>query len=567
VSEVEEPEATPREEEESSPPAARPASARRSSSPLRSAWRSTRAFLRRAFAPRGPRRRWVLVVGLLTIVIWQWGFASSRAKIDDTYKLTASSGLHNEQYFVYFYWYTGLFPVASTAAFIPCGYRCTPRQESLAPTKIEPGAAESLMRSRPETLVMDASWTWYAGDRGKIFLYMLDTWLKGAPWRPSVKPFHRFAFTGSLALLFFALWWVRRPVLGAAAVAFLGSNPFQLYEVNVNENVFGWSITTAILMLAIHVPLLTQRRIDPRIAFAWPIVTALLMATIRTFRSEPIPILAGALLSYAFVHFRGVTSARETWLRRGALLATFFAFFFVGHAFWSRYFVTKHEEARAVLAKIGGHPFPGPIRMYHHFWHPVWCGLGDFDKEKGYEWNDLKALAYAKPILQSEHGQYVPSGTWDVPRSLDEYWDEHGIYKKLPYDVPHYSETIRDKVLSDIKSDPGWYASILAKRVKRVIAEATPVRVAGWKKAIDIPGLSAWLFVPLLAMLALARERFAAKLLIFTLPTLTTALVVYSGRGVAYYGIYHLIMAAALVAIAVEGARTGVRAWRRRRDA
>jgi hypothetical protein len=323
------------------------------------------------------------------------------------------------------------------------------------------------------------------------------------------------------------------------------------------------------LLLAIHLPLLTNKRVDPRFALLWPIGTALLMSTIRTFRSEPMPMLAGALLAYALTRFTGEMSKRETWMRRGALVATFFVVFFLGHQFWTRYFLTKAAQANATLARVGGHPYPGNIRMYHHFWHPVWCGLGDFDKKYGYVWDDNRALAYAKPILQQKFKQHVPSTTLgvSVKNNLDEYWDEDGFYKKLPYDIPNYNEIIRDKILHDIKTDPKWFGRILYQRVARILNEATPVRVStrtGWW---DVPLLSGKLFLPVLLLALLARAKFATKLLLFTVPTVTTALIVFCDRGIPWYGIFHLVMAGIVTVFALEAVRLVVRFVRARQRA
>lgn len=542
------------------------ASARFVTAILRRVWRASRLIVARALGARGPRRKLVLLLGLATIIVWQNSFTWQKAKLDDSYRLTASSGMHNEPFFVYFLWYTGLFPVSSTLAHPPCDYRCTPNNESMAPAALSVDAAERVILTRPDTLVMDSSWTWYAGDRGKIFLFYLDAWLKGVPWKPSVKPMHRLVFIVALGSLFYAFWRERRPLLGALVVLFLGSNPFQLFEVNVNENVFSWNITLAILLLAIHLPLLTQRRVDPRWAYVWPIATAVLMATVRTIRSEPMPMLAAAVGSYLVVRFQGTRNIREVWLRRASLVATFFVVFLLGHAGWTRYFADKHEVARTKLAAIGGHPFPGNVRMYHHFWHPVWCGLGDFDKTHGYVWDDFKALEYAKPILESKFHEYVPSGSWrNAPKNSDEFWDDQGLYKKLPYDIPHYSDVIRDKVLSDIRREPGWYANILYQRLKRVLFEATPVRLTGWRGWWEVPVAVGKLFLPLAALMIALRSRLGVALLLFTLPTLTTAVLVYSDRGVVWYGVFHLLAAAIVVAIFIELVQTVIRGWRKRR--
>ncbi len=66
--------------------------------------RAVRLGLTRPFEPSGPRRAWVLVLGLMAILAWQRGFAREDATIDTTYKNAAASGMHEERQFVYFYW-------------------------------------------------------------------------------------------------------------------------------------------------------------------------------------------------------------------------------------------------------------------------------------------------------------------------------------------------------------------------------------------------------------------------------------------------------------------------------
>jgi hypothetical protein len=389
-------------------------------------------------------------------------------------------------------------------------------------------------------------WTWYAGDRGKAYLYLFDAWMKGVPWNPSLKPSSRFAFILSLASLFAAFWWIRRPIFGALIVVFLGSNPFQIYEVYGRDNVFGWSISAAILLLALHVPLLRRWKPDERWAFAWPILVGLFIATLRTVRSEPATLLASAGITYAFV-------TGFSWRRRAALVFALVVSFGIGQAYWGRHFVQQHERAAKAIAAVGGHPFPGKIRLYHHFWHPVWCGLGDYDRKYGYVWKDGLAAAYATPFLEAK-GIYVPQGTFFENGDPREYIDpETKIYKKLPYDIPFYNEVIRDKVLGDIKKDPLWYAEILAKRAGRILVEVTPIRATWWGGWLTIP----WSGVPAVAVILLfftMRSKLLAGTALFTLPTVASAFIVYSGGGMTFYGVYHIIAFGLLVGVLVHQA-------------
>jgi len=502
---------------------------------LRHGWRVAVVAIRRPMAPRGRRKQWLLITALFGIVFWQFGFSANSATLDATYRDRAASGVQQADRFVYFLYYLDLFPVGTT---VP------------NPELSEAGARRILAES-PGSLVQDFGWTWFAGDRGRIYLFLFDAWLKGAPWNPSVRPFHRLVFTLSLCALFASLWWVRRPLLGGITVLLLGSNPFQLFEVHANENIHGWPITTAILVVAMHVPYFASSKLDRRYRWLLPVATGALVATIRTVRSEPATILASALLSYLLL-------SGLAWRRRALMSGLLIAAFTLTGMTWNRWFEHKHDEAASLLAKIGGHPFPGPIRQYHHFWHPVWCGLGDFGGNYGYVWKDEAALAYAKPILERKYHEHVPVDDFGRQFGAEEYFDAQKVYKRLPFDIPYYNEVVRDKVLHDIGHHPLWYAGILAKRAWRLLSETTPVRVAWTSHWVTIP-MHGLVLLPLAALLFAARSRFLLAFLLFTLSTCLPAMIVYSGLGISYFGIYHIVAAAILLTAIVENVRWWIR--------
>lgn len=501
-------------------------------------YRKVRLLLTRPLGARGKRYLSVLFAGLLAIVLWQGAFASPRSKVDDSYKITAASGVHHDKLFTYFFYYLNLFPVVDGST-LNCA-RDARADIPGAPAEFSYDGAQRALSTRGRSLQQDACWTWYSGDRGKIFLYLFDAWIKGAPWNPSPTPASRVGFIIALGVLYAAAWWIRRPLVGAALVTFLGSNPFQLFEINGRPNVFSWNITTAILLLGLHLPLMQRwYRPDKRWVFLWPIGVGVLMASLRTIRSEPMPMLLGAAATYALI-------VGFTWRRRAALVATLAVSFWFAGALWGRYFVDMQRRSAEVVAAHGGHPYPADVRLYHHVWHPIWCGLGDFGQKYGYEWDDTRAAAYAKPILVSK-GVYVPTPSFTPSTDPREYLDpETKLYKTLPYDVPFYNDVIRDKVLSDIKRDPLWYAGVLMKRVHRIFTMTTPVRVtmpSGW---FTIPWHGV-VFFPLVALFALLRSRLLVGISLFTLPSVTTALVIYSDRGITYYGIFHIVTFALVI--------------------
>ncbi|MFP4056582.1 MAG: hypothetical protein ACLF0G_06915 [Candidatus Brocadiia bacterium] len=500
--------------------------------------RFPRSLFRLALQSRllaGKRRRWlVLAVGCVLIPLWQCSFAVQPSALDRRYRLLAASGIHHRHgvqgmsRFVYFLYYLGLFPVT------------TERE----PLDYSREGAERILEEHGDSLMMEWGHVIRSGQLGSALLYLPDAWVNGSPKNPSVRPSHMVAFVLALEGLFFAFWWAGQPLLGAFAVLFLGANPFQLFEVYAHENVFGWPITAAVALLALHVPVLGWREPSRRATWALAVLAGLLVATFRQVRPEVVALLLSAGTVY-------LTVPRRRWPMRLALVALLAGAFVAGSWGWRRYFDHKFAQAQEAVRGAGGHPFPGPRRTYHLLWHPVWCGLGDFDETHGYVWNDVAAVAYARPILADRYGLELPP--WDG-RSLvyeHSFWDEAGHYYKTPYEMPHYEDVLRRKVLGDIARDPLWYLGILGRRAWRVLCETTPPRIAvgAWWASLPFHGLAA---LAVLAVALWARAWAVAKAVLFVAPLSFTALFIYSGGGTPYYSCYHLLAAAALGAWLVE---------------
>jgi hypothetical protein len=526
-------------------------------------YRLLRVLVNRPLGPRGKRYLGVLLAGLIAIVGWQAAFGSGRAKIENTYRIVASSGVHYDRNFVYLLYYLDLFPAVSTA-----NSNCTSDTQggcwdtAGTPAPYNYDAAKDFLTKRGNTVQMDLGWTWNAGDRGKIYLYLFDAWLKGAPWNPTPTPAAKLAFIAALCALWASCWYLRRPVIGVFLIVLMGSNPFQLYEVHAHANVFGWTLIVAILLLAIHLPLLERQvlaRIDRNALFVWPVGVGILMATARTIRSETVPMLLAAIGTYALIH--GLSKKR-----RLAMIVVLGGAFFLTGQLWNWHFIRLQNRTTQVVASVGGHPFPPEaLRLYHHGWHPVWCGLGDFDTKYGYVWNDHNAAAWAKPKLE-EMGIYVPSGFFISGGDPREYYDADKIYKKLPYEIPEYTILIRDKIIHDVTHDPLWYLDILKKRAVRIFEVTTPVRLSWPTGFINIPW-KAWFTIPLVLFLFITRSRFWGLISLFTFPTLTTAFVIFSDLGTTYYGTYHHVACAVVGTMLTSHAMYwGLRAYRKQQQ-
>jgi len=480
-----------------------------------------------------------LVAGCVLIPIWQGLFAFDYLGLDRTYRLEASSGVHQEARFVYFLYYLGLFPVAT-------------EKPDLDYSR---AGAERVLEEAGDTLVMEWKHTLRFGDLGRTFLYLPGAWLRGSPKEPSLRPCHIGAFVAALVALYAALWWAGMPLFGAVLVVLLGSNPFQLFEVYARQNIFGWPITAGILVLALHVPLVFGRKPPRGVLWALPVVTGVVLASIRQIRTEAVVIIFSAAIAY-------LTAPRLRWWARAALVALLALSFGAVSRGWTLYFRHKHEEARRRVEAAGGHPYVWARDRHHTIWPSIWCGLGDYGGDRGYAWDDRAAVRYALPILERDYGVAPPK--WDgTTHVLDAYWDDAKKYYRSALELPHYDEVLRGKVVADVGGDPLWYAGILARRALRVLDETTPIRVGVGRHWVALP-MHGLVVVPALAFLLWARVWGFVRLIAFAFPLSATALAIYSGDGTCYYSCYHIVVAAFLLTRLSEAALGVVRRQRPR---
>jgi hypothetical protein len=95
----------------------------------------------------------------------------------------------------------------------------------------------------------------------------------------------------------------------------------------------------------------------------------------------------------------------------------------------------------APMALVGG-------AQQNDVWQPVWEGLGDFDRAKGYTWSDAVAEETAR--------RSGANALW----------------------TPESEAVFRAQVLRDVASDPGWFAGILSRRL---LATVTLWKLWPWR--------------------------------------------------------------------------------------
>jgi hypothetical protein len=208
------------------------------------------------------------------------------------------------------------------------------------------------------------------------------------------------------------------------------------------------------------------------------------------------------------------------WFSKENLVQKFlFSLIFLGFVFGIKsqirtYFDEKFNETYKLVVKYGGHPYDGPRIKQHRFWHPVFCGLGDFDTKYGYKWNDRVAYRYAVPILNRKYGMHL---RYSGKLHLDSYYDADSLYYVKFDEIDEYEDVVKEKVLSDILSDPLWYIKILFRRILRIFHVTAPFY---------------WLGIPFLILLVtfyFIKEYELVILFISSLPLSFTPFVIYSG--------------------------------------
>jgi hypothetical protein len=499
-----------------------------------------------------PRARWIrpamCTAGLIALILWQ--LLLFRMPWPEKYEFHASSGLAEQDKFAYFLYYANQFPIASTRNGLNYFFYYTRGGVPAQPNTLTytPDAAASALRNEGQTLMMEWGHTIRSGQLLSAYLFLPDAWRLGSPQFAEVRVANGALFIVSLVAVYLMSWWVGVPVFGTVFVLLIGSNPFQLYEAYRHENVFSWPITTFCVALALALPFLAGKRLSAWYLTGAALAAGMLTATARQIRPEPM-VLAGVLtLAIA-------CAGAMTWRARLATVALLVVTTVVGLRVWDAYFDRKFDQAAQTVSAAGGHVLNARADHYHVFWHPIWCGLGDFDTTHGHVWDDAAAIAYAQPVLKARYQQDLPwwwgvKGKEQAERTSDDYVDDAHVYYRVPYFEPHYDEVMRDKVLADIRHDPTWFLGILSRRIARVFTETTrPQLTLSTALALPLP-FSAVLVLPLALAGIYLRRWIDLKILAFSFAPSLPAVLVYSGRGMAYYSVFHLC-AIALVAGAV----------------
>jgi hypothetical protein len=383
--------------------------------------------------------------------------------------------------------------------------------------------AQQIFNEQAETLMMDHSSYILWGEHGKTLILLADAYYKNSTKDLSTVTFNATLFVLSLVLIFSVFYILRMPLLGFILTTLLGSNPYQLYEVYVRENIFSLNISVLILLLAINLPLFKNNFETIKKSFYYLLfatgLSGLLLGTMSHIRAEAISTILSCFVIYIFIPKFPVK------LKIIGLIMILVSFMLTTRA-WEYYFNIKFDEAYAAVDKVKEAPIDAPTfrENYHTFWHPVLAGFHDFDNKYGYKWDDNYAYNLAAPIL------------------LKNYPDKYNIQQnRETWSVRvEYKEIIRKHVLDRIIGDPKWYGEILYKRFEKMLNTTVPVGVYLDGNFYGIPFVSGWLFIPILLFFVYKRDWFWVKLLAFSLPASLLGIIIHASHNVPMASIYHI---------------------------
>jgi hypothetical protein len=464
----------------------------------------------------------IFLISILLLFMWQTSYYVTNVQVNPEYRRADATGFNHwwGKEFVYFYYYKGLFPLATT---------------DTAKVYSKQGA-EKIISTHPKSLRME--WGHWArfGESARMWLYLPYAIFKGTAENPEIIFANYLLFTLALIMLFIAFWNLRKPLLGLMMVIVIGFSPFMIYEIYNNNNVFGLMVTYVMILLALHLPYLFNRVNNKLYLIAC--LTGVLAAIMNNIRAESLAIVASCILVYLLNNSASI-------LKRIIPVVLLLLCFFITNKTIQAHFANKFNETKALVVKAGAVPFEGGKTMVHPFWHPIYCGLGDYDKKYGCVLHDTAVYNYVLPILRKKTGQALKYPGKTV-YEMAEYYDADSLYYKKAETIEGFDEIVKKRFIEMISNDPIWYGNILMKRIGDFFLNLSPIGITLNEKVIEIP-FSGIIVLILMVLLLFYRAFNWLKMIIFTMPLGVSVILIYSAYNSSYQSIFHLITFAIFV--------------------
>lgn len=442
-----------------------------------------------------------ILASLAAIVAQQASFLALEKDPDPYYRNVLNLGASYQRYYSFFYYFGG-FPVNLE------GHPTSTREDAVK-TLEKIGSTLT-----PGTGVYN---------RASIFIFYPDAWMKGRPDTAEMRTGHAVWFTLGLVSVFGALTYAGMPLLGLAVALLCGSDPFQVFELYhvTSSTIFPTVISTGLVVTAACILLGTQPMARRRLLSLLVVALCGAVAALQyEIRLEGVGVFFGAAFALALC------------LPHSKLIKLVLAVVFAISAYttsmaMNQVFAASFDKANDVIASYGGKKAPSGNPYYSTQWWALWSGLGDFDEKYGFLADDRTGISYY-----------------------------YGHGKDLPSEQSHRQNTI-----DTIANDPAWFADIVFKRLKRVLADNTPYRLGWGAKFVDLPIPAGPVTIAglllLLANLALSWRSAAARsrVILFVVPLSvgTVAIGQLADYGLQFYSIAHLFIFPYVVCFVLDG--------------
>ncbi len=444
---------------------------------------------------------WLVITAIVIVNIVFYNNIARYASFIDVQIREDASGfsIDKANRFSYFYYYTGYFPLASL-------------NQNL---KFSVEDAHREIKENGDSLIMEYEHWSRLGENARIWAFLPNSFFSGSPQNPSIKLFNAIVFVLSIIILYGGFWRVGKSLYGLVLVLLINLTPFYIYEIFANENIFGLMGSVFFIIVGLNVYSIFKKEILYNYFFL-ALFSGGIIGFFSEFRNEISIVLLTLILMNLF-------AKQQRFIIKIFIVLISIASFNVSKQLIRNHFDNKFESTSALVEKVGGHVYTGNRILGHKFWHPVFCGLGDFDEDYGYEWNDRVAYKYATPILQEKYGMDI---VYSGKLHLDNYYDKDSLYYIKFDEISEYEQIVKEKVLNQISDDPLWYITIIVKRVFRTMSITTPVPYIGW------------LLFYLIYFFIKNRQWSYLKLLLISLPLSATSIIIYSGKGATYSSVF-----------------------------
>lgn len=342
----------------------------------------------------------------------------------------------------------------------------------------------------------------YYDDLGSVFLIYIASLFHGQFYPTGVLGLHMVIYLSILLFLFHSFYRQKMSLIGLLVCVFLASNTIIVSHFCYNTFTgWGYPLLGALLTFAILLPIVLNRPLSEKELWFRITCAGIVFFIFMTIRSSMVFISLSVLF---FVLIYGKLSKYKRLARVGVTLLVLVVPY-LGYSnlvtYLRHYYHSKFQLSDPTNNYSGAH---------HLIWHGIYCGLGDFGQDKGFEWRDKVAEDYAESIKPG----------------VCEYDD--GV---LGLSDAEYEVILRNKILTTICENPLWYLKILSLRIKRIFWDHEHI-VGAFFYYWNVKNYSwtVWVYrISLIAFLLLSvlfKKYKELRIYLFFIPTIFTGLFI-----------------------------------------